>query len=231
MGAKKGTNNFKSFQQNRIQAKLDAIDEFINSLPKRMKLERFEDLLADCCEYLGCHRTTITRQQVYVEKLKDEFQKRSLFLSSDSMGNYSTSQLEQLIEAKDAEISSLKGDIDRTSAALRDAKTQITYYLSDDYKESGFVFNKPENSVRITEEKQESTFQKEFEYTAHALNLLLQYLEDQRFGIGLRNENGSSKVILADDGLGAIPKKIADSKYLAEFVRYLNKSGAKYGAK
>ena len=62
-------------------------------------------------------------------------------------------------------------------------------------------------------------------------NLLLQYLEDQRFGIGLRNENGSSKVILADDGLGAIPKKIADSKYLAEFVRYLNKSGAKYGAK
>ena len=77
MGAKKGTNNFKSFQQNRIQAKLDAIDEFISSLPKRMKFDRFEDLLADCCEYLGCHRTTITRQQVYVEKLKDEFQKKA----------------------------------------------------------------------------------------------------------------------------------------------------------
>ncbi|MCG7645080.1 hypothetical protein MHM87_05685 [Alteromonas sp. Cnat3-28] len=231
MGVKKGTNNFKSFQQKRIQAKLDAIEEFINYLPKRMKFDRFEDLLAECAEHIGCSRTTITRQESYIAKLNDEFQKRNSYLSSDSAKHFSTNQLERLIEAKDAEIVSLKGNLKRTSADLKDANAKITYYKSDDYKQSGFVCNQPEVSDQIAEKKQKNNFKKEFEYTAHAFNLLLQYLEEQRFGIGLRNENDSSKVILADDGLGGIPKKISDSKYLTYFLKYLNKLGAKYGSK
>lgn len=231
MGVKKGTNNFKSFQQKRIQAKLEAIEEFINSLPKRMNFDRFEDLLAECSEHIGCSRSTITRQESYIAKLNDEFQKRNSCLSSDSVKHFSTNQLERLIEAKDAEIVSLKGNLKRASADLKDANAKITYYKSDDYKQYGFVCNQPKVSDQVAEKKQKSNFKKEFEYTAHAFSLLLQYLEEQRFGIGLRNENDSSKVILADDGLGGIPKTITDSKYLTYFLKYLDKLDAKYGSK
>lgn len=232
MGVKKGTNNFKAYQQKLVQAKLDAIDEFINSISKkRSKFDRFEDMLADCIEYIGCSPSTITRQKSYMKKLNDEFQKRNSYLSSDSLKHYSPRQLEKLIEAKDAEILSLEGKLKRTLADFKEAKAKITYYLSDEYKQSGFVCSQPDASAQITEKKEQSNFKKEFEYTAHAFDLLLQYLEKQRFGISLRNEGDSSKVILADDGLGGIPQKIADSKYLTDFVKYLNKSGTKYGSK
>lgn len=227
MGAKKGSNHFKSYQQARVQKKLDEIDRFIHSLPEKMKFERFEDLVAECCKHLGCHRTTIYRQQAYIDRLREDFQLRNPDLMSVSPQHSSPAQIDQSIKARDAKIASLLGNLERSKKDLQEANAKIGYYESEEYRNMLIVPSVPNLSDNAPE-KEANTDKMAFEYTAYALDTLLTYLDKNNFGIGLRKDTNSSKVTLSDDGIAGIAKQIVEHKYLLPFVKFRDKAGKKH---
>lgn len=200
MGARKGQNNFKSHQDNKVVVNKALVKLVLKRIKKSMVFSDVQTLVAYVAEKTKLHVTTITRNPEYMRAVLDYFGKQPGAAGIVNDEDANSAVLRAKLIAANLRIRSLevsKGRLERSIARLLTGTIDQSSNSINQAQESAASETRPLGDLA-------------FANTAMAFLLLLERLTEKDLGISLNtkdmqlvdaSEIGSQKVIVGPDRL------------------------------
>jgi hypothetical protein len=122
MGRRKGDNPFKARQSGMIDGKIKLIKGYLASLPKGVTFEHYKDFEKYIADKVGCHITTITRQDAYIKLIVTKWGDINPDIDKIDPDNATPAQIKKLIDYYKVESATLKGNLRRKQKYFESAE-------------------------------------------------------------------------------------------------------------